>query len=169
MHRYRLLFLLSFLSLFHFSVFSQVKSGAYRTMLQGLLSHSVPEISVQEAVKKQSETLFLDARELREFEVSHIPGAIPAGYDHFDIKQIKLPEDKNKAIIVYCSVGYRSEKISEKLIQAGYSNVSNLYGGLFEWVNQGFPVVNHSGATRQVHAYDRSWGVWLKKGEKVYK
>ncbi|MCC7464932.1 MAG: rhodanese-like domain-containing protein [Saprospiraceae bacterium] len=149
--------------------YSQVKSGAYSTMLKGLLSHTVPEISVQKAVKQQSNALFLDARELREFEVSHIPGAVHVGYDHFDMARLSLPADKNKPIIVYCSVGYRSEKIAEKLISAGYRQVSNLYGGIFEWVNHDFPVVNNSGATQQVHAYDRTWGVWLSRGEKVYK
>lgn len=148
---------------------AQVQSAAYRTMLKGLLSHTVPELSVQEAVKRQENSIFLDAREWREYEVSHIPGAIFVGYDHFDWSHLATVQDKNKPVVVYCSVGYRSEKISEKLLQAGYTNVSNLYGGIFEWVNQGFPVVDNSGATRKVHAYNRTWGVWLKKGDKVYK
>jgi 3-mercaptopyruvate sulfurtransferase SseA len=71
---------------------------------------------------------------------------------------------------VYCSVGYRSEKVSEQLRQAGYQTVYNLYGGIFEWKNQGHPVVNAEGEpTERVHAYNRSWGVWLKKGDKVYR
>ena len=47
--------------------------------------------------------------------------------------------------------------------------VYNLYGGLFEWVNQGKEVVKPNGETTEtVHAYSKSWGIWLKKGEKVY-
>ncbi len=169
MIRYRYLIVFAWALFAALPAFTQVKNGAYRTMLKGLLSHTVPEITVNEAVKQQSSTLFLDARELREYEVSHIPGAVHVGYDHFDLNKISLPSDKNQPIIVYCSVGYRSEKIAEKLIHAGYRHVSNLYGGVFEWVNRDFPVVNSSGATPQVHAYDRTWGVWLTRGEKVYK
>lgn len=147
--------------------YGQVQRGAYRTMLKTLLSHSVPEKSIQEAVKDSASVVFLDAREPGEFEVSHIAGAIPVGYDHFNLSQLPAL-DKKSPIVVYCSVGYRSEKITEKLLAAGFQNVSNLYGGIFEWVNQGHPVVNINGTTQQVHAYSRSWGVWLRKGEKVY-
>ena len=66
---------------------------------------------------------------------------------------------------MYCSVGYRSEKVSEKLIKAG----SNMYGSIFEWVNQGRPVYDSDGVpTDRVHAFDETWGAWLLKGEKVF-
>lgn len=148
--------------------FGQVKSGAFRVMLKTLLSHSVPEIGVEQAARQQADYVFLDAREPREFAVSHIKGAIPVGYDHFDWQQVASLQ-KSQAIVVYCSVGYRSEKISEKLQKAGFSHVYNLYGGIFEWVNHGMPVVDAQGETYNVHAYDRSWGVWLNKGRKVYR
>lgn len=76
---------------------------------------------------------------------------------------------KGSEIIVYCSIGKRSEKITQKLTKAGYSNVSNLYGGIFEWVNQGNNVVDlNNKNTNKVHAYSRFWGHWLDKGEKVF-
>lgn len=50
----------------------------------------------------------------------------------------------------------------------GFKNVSNLYGGIFEWVNQAHEIVNDSGKTDSVHAYNRFWGMWLQKGKKVY-
>jgi rhodanese-related sulfurtransferase len=156
------------LAIWAFVCSAQVKSGAYQLMLKGLLSHSVPEIGVQEAARECNSIFFLDAREPREFEVSHINGALSVGYDHFEVQ--KLPFlDKNQRIVVYCSVGYRSEKVAEKLRAAGFQNVANLYGGIFEWVNQGFKIVNEQGNTDEVHAFSRSWGVWLKRGKKVYR
>jgi len=147
--------------------YGQVESRSYRLMLKTLLAHSVPEVGVPFAAANFSELVFLDAREPREYAVSHIDGALPVGYDQFDLKKIG-DLDRNSRIVVYCSVGYRSEKIAEKLLAAGFKNVSNLYGGIFEWVNQGHPVYAENGKTRQVHAFDRAWGVWLRKGEKVY-
>jgi rhodanese-related sulfurtransferase len=153
--------------LFGICCFGQVKSGAYRVMLRGLLSHTVPEIDVQQAVNTDKPTVYLDAREQKEYAVSHIQGAIPVGYDHFDLQSVQsIPKDQ--PIIVYCSVGYRSEKVAEKLLKAGFSNVHNLYGGIFEWVNQAHPVVNDTGPTEQVHGFNRTWGVWLRRGKKVY-
>ncbi len=148
--------------------YGQVKSGAFRVMLKGLLSHNVPEIGVQKAAEEKEKFVFLDAREPKEFAVSHIKGSIPVGYDHFDLQTVAGLQ-KDQAIVVYCSVGYRSEKVSKKLLQAGFSNVSNMYGGMFEWVNQGLPIVDDKGTTENVHAFDHSWGVWLKKGKKVYR
>ena len=143
-----------------------VSSGTYNLMLKGLLEHNVPTLCVDSAKVLQT-AVFLDAREKEEFEVSSIQGAMPVGYDDFKIRHLKdLPQDT--LIVVYCSVGYRSEKVTQKLLKAGYSNVYNLYGGIFEWVNQGNPTYHEEKVTLKIHAYDRIWGQWLEKGEKVY-
>lgn len=146
----------------------RVESTSYDLLLRTLLSHSVPEITVAEVGKQLSlGTVWLDAREKREYEVSHLPKAIWIGYEHLDLSEVlKLP--KNQSIVVYCSVGYRSEKVTEKLIKQGFTNVKNLYGGLFEWKNQGYNIVNLQGKTNEVHAYNKVWGVWLNKGKKIY-
>lgn len=163
--RFAVLFLL-------FSVVScasaqRVERGGYSLMLKTLLDHDVPEVDVKDAVKLVDSALFLDTREVKEYEVSHIKNALHVGYDNFDsTKVMDLPRDSK--IVVYCSVGYRSEKITERLFAYGFSDVANLYGGMFEWVNQGNPVYNDAGKTEKVHAFDRVWGVWLRKGEKVY-
>jgi rhodanese-related sulfurtransferase len=157
--------ILSMFSFFYAT--AQVESSAYNLTLKTLLSHSVPEVSVSQ-VKEMSNVVLLDAREWKEFQVSHIKNALYVGYDQFEIS--KLPSiDKKQKVVVYCSVGYRSEKISEKLKEAGFTDVSNLYGGIFEWVNQGNVVVDEKGkATENIHAYSKTWGVWLNKGVKVY-
>ena len=71
---------------------------------------------------------------------------------------------------MYCSVSCRSEKISERLIKMGYTNVSNLYGGLFEWSNQEMPLVSRSNnySTVKIHPYNEKWGKWIRVGEKSY-
>ena len=166
----RLWMILGLSSLLHGCSSAQpaVNGGGYQFMLQTLLSHSVPEVGVPEAADRQEDAVFLDAREPAEYEVSHIEGARHVGYDHFDLNSLAdIPKDRE--VVVYCSVGYRSEKVSEQLIEAGYTKVVNLYGGIFEWKNQGREVVDSSGqATERVHAFDRKWGIWLKEGERVY-
>lgn len=147
----------------------KVQSLAYETMLSTLLSHSVNEMSVSELAQKTDKVQILDAREKREYEVSHLKQARWVGYDDFTLNRVK-DLDKSKPVVVYCSVGYRSEKISEQLIKAGFKEVYNLYGGIFEWVNQGQPVYkNETQKTDEVHAYDNVWGIWVNKGNKVYK
>jgi rhodanese-related sulfurtransferase len=131
------------------------------------LSHSVPELKVEDITTK-NDFVYLDAREREEFEVSHIQNAKWIGYKDFDLNRLK-GVSKNDTLVVYCSVGYRSEKIAEKLINEGYTNVFNLYGSIFEWSNQGRPVYDsNNNKTNRVHAYNKRWSQWLFKGEKVY-
>lgn len=143
----------------------------YHNMLKLMYKNTVPAIKPEQVLfemKRDSTIIILDTREKEEFTVSHIHNAKYVGYDHFEIDSLKsIP--KNTRIIVYCSVGYRSERIGEKLLKTEYTNVSNLYGGIFEWVNNGYPVVDMSDQkTNKVHAYSKLWGKWLTKGEKVY-
>lgn len=136
-------------------------------MLKGLLSHTVNEVSVSD-IEEQDSILFVDSRERKEFKISHIKDAVWVGYDQLNLAPLKKI-DKNKKIIVYCSVGYRSEKVAEKLLKKGFTDVSNLYGGIFEWKNQGKPVYNkEEELTEEVHAFNKVWGIWLNKGKKIY-
>lgn len=144
----------------------KVNSGAYNVMLKTMLSHDVDEVSVED-LDTMKDVVYIDSREQEEYNVSHIKNAVWVGYEDFDIKRMK-GVDKSSNIVVYCSVGKRSEEVTEKLLAAGYKDVANLYGGIFEWVNSGKPVYNKNGKTNKVHAYSKMWGVWLKEGEKVY-
>ena len=144
----------------------QVSDPKFDHMLGELLDHSVPEV-VPDDVQSTDTILFLDAREKKEYEVSHLPEALWVGYDTFRKKSVS-DSLKNKPIIVYCTVGYRSEKIAEKLIKRGFTNVKNLYGGIFEWVHTGKEVVNENGPTQDVHTFDTEWAQWLRKGNKIH-
>lgn len=162
-------YLLSLFIVFFFLEISaqQVENKAFDVLLKSMLSNDVPTVSVEELAKKKN-VVMLDARERKEYNVSHLRNARWIGYDDFTMQRMSgIP--KNSEIVIYCSIGVRSEKIGKRLKDAGYTNVKNLYGSIFEWVNQGNPVyTNGNKPTPKVHAYDRTWGIWLNKGEKVY-
>lgn len=167
----RKIMLLSIFGLF-FSCSSseaQVKNPAYRAMLSGLYKNTVPLISVQEAsVATNQNFVFLDTREMEEYNVSHIKDATWVGYDDFSPSRL-AGISPDSPIVVYCSVGYRSERIGEQLLTLGFKDVYNLNGGIFEWVNQKNPVVeNNNQPTDKIHAYSKTWGIWISNGQKVY-
>ena len=152
------------------SVFSQ-------TTIEGVLNKyndkSVPYIQVETLKKNAKQALFLDARESKEFEVSHLKNAQHIGFkkvnsSRLDKLMADLLGDKGRLIVVYCSIGVRSEIIGKKLIIHGFTNVYNLYGGLFEWVNKGGEVFRQGSPTQKVHAYSKKWSRYLTKGIKVY-
>ena len=153
--------------LFSFSSFSQVKNKDFKQMLDSMYSHTVPLISV-DSLKHLKNVYLLDTREKEEFEVSHLKNARNVGYIWFDMRKIyDIPKDAT--VVVYCSVGYRSEKIGEKLIKHGFNNVYNLYGSVFEWQNEGNPLYKTNGVqTTEIHTYNKSWSKWVERGTKVY-
>lgn len=132
---------------------------------------NIPYMSVETLALPKTKAILLDARDKEEYKISHLETAIRVGYTDFLLKETlaKLPKDKTKKIVVYCSLGIRSETIAHKLVKEGYTNVYNLYGGIFEWKNANFNVVDSVGKqTEKIHTYSKHWGKWLKKGKKVY-
>ncbi|HIG73762.1 MAG TPA: rhodanese-like domain-containing protein [Bacteroidetes bacterium] len=104
--------------------------------------------------------LLLDAREPREFAVSHLPGArqIAPDAEPAELAEALGEVPRDREIVVYCSVGYRSAGIAERLRVAGFANVANLEGSIFRWANEGRPVVREGEPARLVHPYNATWG-----------
>ncbi len=134
-----------------------------------LYEGTVPLIQAEELRSKDIEEIFLlDTRSDEEFAISHLEGARMIDYEGFRKSDVKdIPKDAE--LIVYCSVGYRSERIGEQLQAMGFTNVKNLYGGIFDWKNKGLDVVDEKGQpTDSVHTYNFVWSQWLFNGIKVY-
>jgi rhodanese-related sulfurtransferase len=107
-------------------------------------------------------SLLLDARDMDEFNVSHLPNA-----QHIDPKSpnwsLLSTYLKDTSIVVYCSVGYRSAQLAQQLQEQGFSNVWNLEGSIFQWANEGRPLYNsEEKLTTDVHPYNAQWGKLLK-------
>jgi len=139
-------------------------------LLKKLNSGSIPYITFEELSEEKNNVILLDAREWREYAVSHLKDARYVGYETFNLKNtVKQINDKNTKIVVYCSIGVRSEDIAEKLDSIGYKNIYNLYGGIFEWKNNNLTVHDrNNNPTNKVHVFSTYWGKWLEKGQKVY-
>ncbi len=139
--------------------------------LESLYKKTVPLVQPEELLqfeKSDNSLVILDTRSAEEFSISHLPEARFIDYDRFKISDVENIA-KDTRIILYCSVGYRSERIGEKLLKAGFKEVYNLYGGIFQWKNDGHQVVNNlNKPTDSVHTYNEKWSKWLEKGIKVY-
>lgn len=145
-------------------------NAAFDAELSRLLTETVPLVSVAELRKNLDKTVLLDAREPAEFAVSHIPGARFVGFKNFDPATVEhLPKDA--PIVLYCSVGYRSGKVGKRLQKLGFTNVRNLYGSIFEWANEGFPLEDAEGKpTDELHTFNEDWSKWVEnpKVKKVW-
>ncbi len=164
-------FLFSLFVLISIGSFGQTNEQSFDKMVKSYYKKTVPLIYPHQLYKKllNGEKVYvLDTREKVEYNVSFIQGAIHVGYDNFSITSVK-ELNKNTNVIVYCTIGARSETVGEKLKKNGFTNVYNLYGGLIYWQNKGYPLYNAPKTkTNSVHVYSKEWGKWLTKGKAIY-
>lgn len=99
----------------------------------------------------------LDARSPEEHAVSHLPGARRIDPDAETVPGLDSLS-RDAPIVVYCSVGYRSARITSRLRTQGFTNVSNLKGSIFRWANEGRTVVRDGTPVQAVHPYNDTWG-----------
>ncbi|GGG42842.1 sulfurtransferase [Hymenobacter glacieicola] len=144
---------------------------AYDHMLRLLYKQTVPLVQpaalAASLQRNPASVVLLDTRTPAEYRVSHLKGARFVDFDHFrdtNLRQLS----RTQPVVVYCTVGARSEQVGAWLREQGFQDVRNLYGGIFQWVNDGHSLVNAHGPTTNVHPYSVMWRAWLKQGNPVY-
>lgn len=105
---------------------------------------SVKQINPEQAneiLQKDSGAAYIDVRTELEFQNGHVPKAanIPVVFPDPATRQMKPnPEflqlvearyGKDKKLIIGCQAGGRSQFASDMLVQAGYTDISNMQGG----------------------------------------
>src|ERR1700743_2110766 len=100
------------------------------------------EITVQELKEKmdnKEDFQLIDVREDFEYETSNIGGQlIPLGGILIEANKIS----KDKPVVIMCRSGKRSAAAIMQLEQLGYTNLSNLQGGILAWAEQVDPSIN---------------------------
>ena len=98
--------------------------------------------------------VLVDVRSPEEQAVSIIPGAITAKQFEADRK-----EYQDRTILVYCTVGYRSNLYALDLIEQGLT-AKNYKGSILAWCNAKLPLVTLKGEpTTRVHTYSSRYKV----------
>lgn len=106
--------------------------------------------------------LLLDARTPEEYGVSHLQQAQLSPYDLPELNDL-TGLSPSTTIVTYCSIGYRSAILAQRLQEKGYKQVINLEGSLFAWFNENRPVYIGGQQVRQIHPYNRIWSLWLEE------
>lgn len=142
----------------------RVSPVALRPLVAADFPH-VRWISTEELAQKldgaeERKILLLDVRTEEEFEVSHLESALRVEPGTTDFTYLALSPDA--LVVAYCSVGYRSAAVVDAVRQAGFEEVFNLEGGLFQWANEGRRLSRHGERVTEVHPYDEAWGRLLR-------
>jgi len=142
-----------------------IENPDFDKVVNRYLNYKVDTISVRTLKNLKGSFLLLDAREKEEYNVSHLEGALYLGYDDPDYSVLQ-DVNLDTELIVYCSIGARSEKMGKKLKKMGFTKVKNVYGSIFEWANQGYPLVDvNNASTNIVHGYNKRWSRWVTNSD----
>lgn len=97
------------------------------------------EISVAQAAQQRDQGAFiLDVRQPEEWRQFHIPGATLIPLGELPNRLNEVPKDKE--VVVVCRTGHRSAQGRDILLNAGFTNVTSMAGGVTQWQAQGLAI-----------------------------
>lgn len=134
---------------------AEKEAAVYR--LYATYEHEFPAvtgISARKALSlhQQGKVVFVDVRKPAEREISMLPGAVSE-----EAYEMRGAQIKDRTVVAYCTIGYRSGKFAEKMAEKGLM-VFNLEGGILAWVWEGGRLQDAGGQTvKQVHVYAEKW------------
>lgn len=111
--------------------------------------------------------ILLDVRTDAEYAVSHLPRARRVDL-RSSASQVAGSLESGRPVVTYCSVGYRSSQMAERLQKAGLTNVFNLDGSIFQWANEGRPLEQEGSPTKLVHPYNKTFGKLLLEEHRAH-
>lgn len=96
---------------------------------------------VKNKITNKEQFTLVDVREDGEWITGHIPDAIHLGRGVIERDIEKNIADKGSEIILYCGGGFRSILAAYNLQKMGYTNVYSMDGGIRDWTNSGYALV----------------------------
>ncbi len=115
----------------------------------------VEQISAKKLDKIKENVVVIDVREPEEFASGYIPAktvlTIPRGKLEFAaIEKIAKEFGEDAQIVTYCLKGARGSLAALQLKKLGFSNVSNLKGGILAWLEKKYTIKNYLGEFKPV-------------------
>jgi rhodanese-related sulfurtransferase len=102
----------------------------------------IPTVDPIEAERRLREDpdgpLLLDVREPDEFRAVRAPGAALVPTSTFLLRIADVPRDR--PLLVICRTGNRSAGVTGYLLRSGWTDVTNVAGGMVLWERAGLPV-----------------------------
>ena len=95
---------------------------------------TAPELAAWLADAARKKPVLLDVRESWEFETCRIEGSLPIPMNTIPARLAELEEDA--AIVCICHHGARSMQVAAFLEHNGFTDVTNLTGGVHAWALQ---------------------------------
>ena len=93
-------------------------------------------------LQRNENFVVIDVNLSKDFATSHIPSSINFPLEEISDQNNALLNHKNKTTVLVCQTGTRSAKAAKKLVSLGFSDVTILTGGLFNWSKENLPTTS---------------------------
>jgi rhodanese-related sulfurtransferase len=90
--------------------------------------------------KRDAGAFILDVRQPEEWNEAHIPDSTLIPLDQLTDRINELPKDQE--IVVVCRSGNRSAQGRDIVLDAGFTEVTSMAGGLNQWKAAGYPTIS---------------------------
>ena len=102
---------------------------------------TVAPTEAADVIAAETDEVVLDIRTPEEYNEGIIEGAVNIDFyaDDFAVQLDSL--DKDAHYVVYCRSGNRSGQANSTFEELGFTNVTEIDGGIANWYNEGLPVV----------------------------
>lgn len=98
----------------------------------------ISSVEAKSLLDKKKNVFLLDVRTPQEFSQARLAGAVLIPVNELEARLREVP--KERAILVYCTVGARSKPAADLLSQRGYREIYHMSDGLIGWYRNGYPV-----------------------------
>ncbi|MDE0885044.1 MAG: rhodanese-like domain-containing protein [Myxococcota bacterium] len=100
----------------------------------------VSQAEVSESLGDAEAPLLLDVRTPREFQSSHIPGAVHIPDTEILARLDELrQESADRGVVIYCESGGRALRTASTLLDQGFTNIGHLDGDMLAWRQADLP------------------------------
>jgi len=107
---------------------------------QVVASFATVDVHDLEQLHEDADLLVLDVRTVREFSAGHMPGALNIDVGVLSGSLTQLDGYRDQPVYVSCRTSNRSRVASQILVDAGFSDVTQVLGGFSQWESSGYAV-----------------------------
>jgi rhodanese-related sulfurtransferase len=116
-----------------------IQSESSEAQEQVATEFTILESAQLAAMLQKKDFLLVNVHIPYEGEIRNTDVFIP--FDKITENLDKLPKDKSAEIVLYCRSGRMSELAAKDLVRLGYRQVSHLSGGMNDWKQSGFEII----------------------------
>ncbi len=117
-------------------------SSAPQSVTEGTGIRVVSPPAAQELLAAEPAPVLIDVRTPGEFAEGHLAGAVLVDFNAPDFRDRIAEYPRDARYVIYCRSGNRSEGARRIMAELGFTDVTDIGGGILAWAQAGLPITS---------------------------